>query len=136
MVDGAIVLNPASLSVQAKSRQAGVSRKRVEESGSKLPSYVTNAGTRVNPEKWSVEDTNLFYTALKEFGTDFSLIERLFPGRNRRQIKRKWLKEEKKNPVRIEEALNYRSEHPSQQYRDMMNLLRDQRKRAQAGTGD
>merc|ERR1719174_2262447 len=129
VVDGQIVVNQETLSVQAQPGNLPPERRRlVEETQQRLNSATYSR--RTNPERWSYADTELFYKALREFGTDFSLIERLFPGRNRRQIKRKWLKEEKKNPVRIEEALDHRNVHPSQQYRDMMNLLRDQRKRA------
>lgn len=39
-------------------------------------------------EKWNVEDTQKFYMALAIFGTDFSMIERVFnEERNREQIK-------------------------------------------------
>ncbi len=39
-------------------------------------------------EKWNEEDTQKFYMALSIFGTDFSMIERVFnEERNREQIK-------------------------------------------------
>lgn len=40
------------------------------------------------------------------FGTDFSMIAQSFPNRNRSQIKNKYLREEKENPKKIEEAIN------------------------------
>jgi len=46
-------------------------------------------------EKWTEEETKKFYRAIELFGTDFSLITKLFPTRNRNQIKNKFLKEEK-----------------------------------------
>ena len=55
--------------------------------------------------RWNEEDTNKFYTLLRQFGTDFELISNIFPGRNRKQIKNKFKKEEKTNPARINEAL-------------------------------
>ena len=39
-------------------------------------------------EKWKAEETERFYDALQVFGTDFSMIERVFTGlRSREQIK-------------------------------------------------
>ena len=38
-------------------------------------------------EKWSEEETKKFYQALRIFGTDFSMIEKLLPNRSRKQIK-------------------------------------------------
>lgn len=45
--------------------------------------------------------------ALRAFGTDFTLIARLFPKRGRRGVKAKYLKEERTNPKRMEEVLKY-----------------------------
>jgi hypothetical protein len=69
---------------------------RVEESGTKLNSATYANYTKA--EKWTKEDTEFFFQALRQFGTDFSLIQRLFPGRSRRQIKKKYLVEDKIEP--------------------------------------
>jgi len=53
-------------------------------------------------EKWTEEETRKFYRALEIFGTDFSLITKLFPNRNRNQIKNKFLKEEKVSRKKID----------------------------------
>merc|ERR1719421_1316551 len=89
----------------AAGRRRRKRRRLVEETQQQLNSATYSR--RTHPERWSHADTELFYKALREFGTDFSLIERLFPGRNRRQVKRKWLKEERLNPARVEEALKW-----------------------------
>lgn len=39
---------------------------------------------------------------LDRYGTDFTLIAALFPNRNRTHIKKKFKKEEKENPRRID----------------------------------
>ena len=62
--------------------------------------------------------------ALSQFGLDFSLIERLFPGRSRRQIKRKYLKEEGKNKARLEASLRREPNRDLEQYRQMIAVLR------------
>lgn len=46
---------------------------------------------------------------MQQFGTDLSLIQQLFPGRTRRQLKLKYKKEERKNPFMLHDALTNRS---------------------------
>merc|ERR1739848_806950 len=43
-------------------------------------------------DRWSAVETELFYVALGQFGTDFDLITRSLPSRNRKQIKNKYTK--------------------------------------------
>ena len=47
---------------------------RVEESGVKLNSATYSNYTKA--EKWTREDTDFFYEALRQFGTDFALLQR------------------------------------------------------------
>ena len=44
--------------------------------------------------------------AIKLFGTDFSLMEKMFPGRQRKALKFKLRREYKDNPERIDAALS------------------------------
>ena len=46
--------------------------------------------------KWNENDTKLFYKALEIFGLDFSFLEIVLKPRTRFEIKKKYLKEEKK----------------------------------------
>lgn len=62
---------------------------------------------RTPSEKWTNAETNLFYYALRQCGTDFTLIEKFFPHRNRRQIRNKFKKEERDHPERIDFALKH-----------------------------
>ncbi|KAI3923758.1 hypothetical protein MKW98_011388 [Papaver atlanticum] len=62
---------------------------------------------------WSKQDTDLFYEAIQQFGTDFSLIQHLFPGRTRYQLKLKYKKEERQQPMRLSDALTNRSKNHS-----------------------
>ena len=93
---------------------------RVEESGTKLNSATYANYTKA--EKWSARH-GVFFQALRQFGTDFSLIQRLFPGRTRRQIKKKYLAEDKLNPERVEEAV--RNLNPDVAlYKNLIDVLR------------
>ena len=105
VINGQIVINEQSLTVNAAVERATALSDftRVEENGTKLNSATYANYTKA--EKWTREDTEFFFQALRQFGTDFSLIQRLFPSRSRRQIKKKYLVEDKMNPGRVEAAI-------------------------------
>lgn len=60
---------------------------------------------RIKSDPWSDEETDRFYDALKMFGTDFFIISKMFAPRNRKSIKHKFVREEKLDPIRINNAL-------------------------------
>ena len=55
--------------------------------------------------KWSPHEVAELFKAVSIFGTDFEMIAKLFPYRTRKQIKAKFLLEEKKRPHLVEFAL-------------------------------
>ncbi|CAH9082155.1 unnamed protein product [Cuscuta epithymum] len=59
--------------------------------------------------RWSKADTELFYEAIRQFGSDFSMIQQLFPGRTRTQVRLKYKKEEQRYPSRVLDALTTRA---------------------------
>ncbi|KAF9673368.1 hypothetical protein SADUNF_Sadunf10G0016700 [Salix dunnii] len=63
---------------------------------------------RAPNSRWSKQDTELFYEGIQQFGTDLSMIQHFFPGRTRHQVKLKYKKEERQNPLRLHEALSRR----------------------------
>ncbi|XP_026403472.1 transcription factor TFIIIB component B'' homolog [Papaver somniferum] len=68
---------------------------------------------RTSKQSWSQQDTELFYEGIRQFGTDFAMIQQLFPGRTRHQVKLKYKKEEKQHPQRLSDALTNRSKNHS-----------------------
>lgn len=54
---------------------------------------------------WSVDETSTFYEGLRKFGTDFSLIAVLLPGKSREMIRLKFRYEEERSPNEIQQAL-------------------------------
>ena len=56
-------------------------------------------------KKWTDEETALFYRALECCGYDFSLMNTLFPGRSRNNLKQKYKKELKNNQLKVETTL-------------------------------
>ncbi|KAK3152861.1 hypothetical protein QOZ80_2BG0164510 [Eleusine coracana subsp. coracana] len=59
--------------------------------------------------KWSKSETDLFYQGLRQFGSDFAMIQQLFPDKTRHHVRQKFKAEEKKNPMLIHDALIRRS---------------------------
>ncbi|XP_056694492.1 uncharacterized protein [Spinacia oleracea] len=57
--------------------------------------------------RWTKQDTELFYKALSQFGPNFSMIQQLFPGRTRNQIRYKYKNED---PLRLHDALTSRTQ--------------------------
>ncbi|KAL9978685.1 hypothetical protein ACROYT_G016233 [Oculina patagonica] len=60
-------------------------------------------------ERWTLEETQKFYKALSQVGTDFSLMGPLFPSRKRRELKAKFKREEKLHRGLVEKALRLRN---------------------------
>ncbi|XP_020251539.1 uncharacterized protein LOC109828945 isoform X2 [Asparagus officinalis] len=65
--------------------------------------------TKLQRGKWSKSETELFYEAIRQFGTDFGMIERLFPNRTRHQVKLKFKSEERRHPSELRDAMSHRS---------------------------
>ncbi|XP_043719772.1 uncharacterized protein LOC122667536 [Telopea speciosissima] len=84
---------------------------QVQRSSSKLNYH--SFMDRTLSERWSKQDTELFYEAIRQFGTDFAMIQQLFPGRTRHQVKLKYKKEERQHPSRVSDALTNRSKDHS-----------------------
>lgn len=70
-------------------------------------SYTTQP--RTAPVRWSVTETKAFYNALRQCGTDFSMMQMFLVGRTRSQLKRKYKVESRKNARLVDMALNPRT---------------------------
>lgn len=109
IVDGQIQIDETSLQLD---RHANAARERdaeqlegVDESELTLR---INAGSWLKRDKggsWNEESTDMFYDALRMFGTDFGMISKMFPGRTRHSIKLKFCREEKLDMQRIKDTL-------------------------------
>jgi transcription factor TFIIIB component B'' len=116
MVNGALVLDQESIQVNSHERDAidEAAMEVVEENMAyrRITSATWSRHKKV--EKWDSDETQRFYNALSMFGTDFEIISRLFPARNRRQMRTKFIAEERKYPEKITAAL--RTRVPVSQY--------------------
>jgi transcription factor TFIIIB component B'' len=107
IIDGQIVVDESSMQVDRHQiSQAG--QGEIEQITENEFSTIITSGTHMKRERaqlWDMAANETFYKGLRMFGTDFEMIAGLFPHRNRRQIKLKFCKEEKDNPVRIDKIL-------------------------------
>ncbi|KAL1641648.1 hypothetical protein SLS58_005925 [Diplodia intermedia] len=120
VVNGVVMLDHASTTVDrnARAREDAEELQEVEEdelttrvnqmswikANRKDPRERTSWGP-TRADRWSDEQTNVFYDALKMFGTDFFIISKMFPGKTRANVKRKFVKEERLDPDRIKRVL-------------------------------
>ena len=109
IVNGQIVIDESSLRIDrhanAEAAREAEQQDIIDES--QLTRRINSASwmKREKPESWGEELTDRLYNGLRMFGTDFQMISQMFPGRNRRQIKLKFVREERTNSDRIREAL-------------------------------
>lgn len=59
-------------------------------------------------ERWTEEETAMFFNCLSVWGTDFNLISQFFPKRSRHQIKTKYKYEERRNAEKVQLFLVHR----------------------------
>ncbi|KAF9967943.1 Transcription factor TFIIIB component B [Mortierella alpina] len=124
VVDGRIELDHDSLVVDHDIVDAVVDQgpmEYVEESA--LTKFVNSSSYSTKPksEKWSEEDTDRFYEAISQWGTDFGIIFRLFPGKSRIGVRNKFKREDRLNHQRVEEALNRRAGMDLKEYSQVTN---------------
>ena len=105
IVNGEIVLQESSLVVN---RAPEAPTQVVEEEaqmaavGASYNSFVT---PRPKPHHWTIPETELFFEALQQVGTDFGTMEAYFANRTRKQLKHKYQRELHRNPHLVEAAL-------------------------------
>lgn len=111
--DGNIVIDKSSLVISASdpAQQNVGNSSTVTVEASDALRHITSASysKRESAQRWSKEDNDKFFDALSRFGTDFSLIQHLFPNRSRRQIKLKFKREERENLQKVEMYLKLRT---------------------------
>ncbi|KAJ6811229.1 uncharacterized protein M6B38_154425 [Iris pallida] len=76
--------------------------------------------------RWSKLETEEFYEAIRQFGTNFEMIQQLFPNRTRHQVKLKYKNEEKKNPLLLGDAILKRSSDDNSCYKRLIEQLQTQ----------
>eukprot|EP01138_Halocafeteria_seosinensis_P011851 gb/GECG01012111.1/.p1 GENE.gb/GECG01012111.1/~~gb/GECG01012111.1/.p1 ORF type:complete len:413 (+),score=67.76 gb/GECG01012111.1/:1-1239(+) len=105
LVNGRIVVSQESLTAPTTHDSRSVDD--FEEIDEHAGRHITSKSfkTHGKSQRWSKDDTSAFYEALRICGTNFSMIASLFPNRTRRQVKAKYLREERQHPVLVDAAL-------------------------------
>ncbi|CAF2032920.1 unnamed protein product [Brassica oleracea] len=85
--------------------------------------------------RWSKQDTELFYERIQEFGGNLSMVQQLFPDRTCQQIKLKFKLEERRNPLKLNDALSTRSKHITH-FHTLIKKLLQQEAAAEREAGD
>jgi transcription factor TFIIIB component B'' len=100
-------LNQDSITIKRPEINFEKDYERINESQAKKFTSATYARHPRTPA-WTKEETQKFYNALSQLGTNFSQISQFFPNRDRRQIRNKFKKEEKENKLKVENYLKNR----------------------------
>jgi len=135
VVDGQLVIDPGSLLVTAEAPP--VSHEDfdvVQETASSGRVTAASFAKRPRARRWSPEETERFYEGLRLYGTDFTLLARMFPGRDRRDLRTKYKREEINNPARLDATLRRQLRHTSEEtacasYRRMLEDVRAEKAR-------
>jgi len=77
---------------------------------------------RQRGKDWPKWETFKFYQVLNVVGTDFLLMQTLFPNRTRQEIKQKYKKEERVNRHLIEKALKYHQEFDTEMLKEQLGI--------------
>lgn len=110
IVDGQIIIDQSSLVMDRHARAAATrgDMETVEENDfTRLitSSSFMNTSKLKGPNIWTEEETELFYRGLRMFGTEFEMISKMFPNKQRRHVKLKYNREERHCPHLINAAL-------------------------------
>ncbi|KAJ2783412.1 hypothetical protein GGI15_002588, partial [Coemansia interrupta] len=107
-VDGKVVIDTDSLVINRRDMTA-VDTEPLEVVDESTKQRFTNSMTyvtkRTTRKRWKPEETELFYQALRKFGTDFQMIAEELPNRNRYDVRNKFKHEERTCGSRITATL-------------------------------
>lgn len=109
IVDGHIRINEASMQYDrhaAADQARGVVFEQEEDDFTTPVTQRTYMRRQPQGNFWTDAETIKFYHGLRMFGTDFNMISKMFGGaKNRRQVKLKFNREERANPVAVNRCI-------------------------------
>ena len=73
-------------------------------------------------KRWTRDEEEKFYKALSVCGCDFSLMEMIFKGRDRKNLKDKYLREVRYNKMKVERALRKHKEINKEKLKELMEM--------------
>lgn len=106
IVNGKIVVKQSSLVLNPTNPLMYDDYEEVVEDNYPTATYSSFLKRQPSPA-WNVEETRLFYQAVRQCGLEFTMMQiAFFPSRTRKQLKAKFYREEKSQPDLIKRALN------------------------------
>ncbi|KAG8467550.1 hypothetical protein KFE25_000866 [Diacronema lutheri] len=133
VIDGRVVIDEQSLEVTAGRPDTRLDEPALVIEGNISVTYGTYLNKTAS-EKWRPDETETFFRALAQYGTDFSLLEKIIPNRNRRQIKLKFKREERENPARVNDALTRRLPANAQELQRIVEQVQSARAERSSST--
>lgn len=127
--DGQLIVDEQSLIIEhtdTKKNQEALANSEVLIDGGNGSGFYKR---RQKSKEWSKWETLKFYKALNTVGTDFLLMQSLFPTRSRQEIKMKFKKEEKLNKRLVEKALTYHKEFDTEMLEKELATFEETEKR-------
>ncbi|ODV58382.1 transcription factor IIIB, Bdp1 subunit [Ascoidea rubescens DSM 1968] len=129
--DGEIDIDEESTLINRNTRDRSLFKSGIVETDNPFENSVNSRSYSKDTyyDKWTLDETVLFFRALSTWGTDFGVIAQLFPYRNRRQIKLKYSLEERKNPHIVELSLTRKIPLNIVEYLNEVNRGKDEVKK-------
>lgn len=113
--DGSIVIDEESLVIPSQTKDTpdltNSSPIIFDSSKDRVTSSSFSKRRFIKSIKWSADDTNKFYRCLSVVGTDFKLMHLMYQGHTEDILRRKYRREIKHNPYRVDFALNQQHLH-------------------------
>ncbi|XP_024935921.1 transcription factor TFIIIB component B'' homolog isoform X2 [Cephus cinctus] len=122
--DGQLIVDEQSLIIEhtnaKKNRDALANSEAVIDDGGNSNGFYKR---KQKSKEWPKWETLKFYRALNTVGTDFLLMQSLFPKRTRQEIKAKFKKEERTNRRLVEKALMFHQEFDTETLEKELGLV-------------
>lgn len=106
IINGKIVVKQSSLVLNQTNPLMYDDYEEIVEDNYPTATYSSFLKRQPSPA-WTVDETRLFYQAVRQCGLEFTMMQiAFFPNRTRKQLKAKFYREEKSQPDLIKRALN------------------------------
>mmetsp|Transcript_5668 Transcript_5668/g.12473 ORF Transcript_5668/g.12473 Transcript_5668/m.12473 type:complete len:236 (+) Transcript_5668:156-863(+) len=106
IINGQIVIKESSLMIANQDSMIAEGEYEEVEEGVHAGSRYSSFLNKRKSKSWGIEETRLFYKALQQCGTEFSIMETFFPTRSRKELKLKFFREENQHPELVKRALD------------------------------
>lgn len=119
--DGSLIINEESLVVNTKKPVVEEDTEAIDETEN-TTTYASFRKPQVR-QIWSKQETEKFYYALSSIGTDFTLMLKVFPNKTRADLKKKFVKEDRENRLKIEKAFRERKPFDMEVFKQLDELV-------------